>query len=103
MERIQGENLAYVWHSLSEESRAKILEQLKNLIREIRSLAKPESFGVANVDGGSLYDGRVQGGSRRFGPFQTVQEFQKFIRGGVAREPGHIPEIDKMMEQQDGA
>jgi hypothetical protein len=52
------------------------------------------------VDGDSLYDGRI--GSQRFGPLQTVQEFHRFLRGGLAREPGYDLEVDQMMERQDG-
>ncbi|TLD29929.1 kinase-like protein [Venturia nashicola] len=100
MERIQGEMLARVWKSRSTESQTKILEQLKKFTQELRSLAQLDTVGVTNVDGGLLYDIRL--GSQRFGPFQTVQEFHSFLRGGRARALGFDPEIDQMMERQDG-
>lgn len=100
MERIQGELLAHVWESWSTEKQTKILEQLRFFIQELRSLTQLETVGIANVDGGSLYDGRI--GFQRFGPFQTVQEFHRFLRGGLAREPGYDIEVDQMMERQDG-
>jgi len=100
MERIQGEMLIRGWKSRSKESQTKILEQLKTFVQELRSLAQVETSGIASVDGGPLYDGRIS--DKRFGPFQTVQEFHKFLRRGAVREPGYDPEIDQMMERQDG-
>jgi hypothetical protein len=40
----------------------------------------PTDIGITNVDGGSLYDGRVAGTSLRFGPFRNAQDFHKHLR-----------------------
>jgi hypothetical protein len=59
-------------------------------------------FGIANVDGRSLYDGLIPGSSSRFGPFKTIQKFHKFLMGGLTRQPGYGLEVDRMVELQDG-
>ncbi|OAL30156.1 hypothetical protein AYO20_08872 [Fonsecaea nubica] len=57
MERIQGDNLARVW-SMSckkpgfEQFRRKILDQLKGVIQELRSLQPPPGTGVESYAGG---------------------------------------------------
>lgn len=56
MERIHGDSVGEGWFKRSEQSRAKILDQLKNMIEEIRHITPPTVIGVAHVDGGSLYD-----------------------------------------------
>jgi hypothetical protein len=43
---------------LSEESRNKLLGQLKGLIDEMRRIPAPDGR-ISNVDGGSLYDCRL--------------------------------------------
>ncbi|KAF2675419.1 kinase-like protein [Microthyrium microscopicum] len=102
LERISGVTLASVWQDLSQESKDKILVQVKDYIKELRSLNYPKTIGIANVDGGLLSDGRVPGGSPQFGPFETIQEFHRFLRAGLTREAGYEPEVDHMMELQDG-
>jgi hypothetical protein len=76
MERIHGEPVGAGWFKRSEESRAKILDQFKKLVEEMRRIPSPEGVGVAHVDGGPLYDPRLPGTSNRFGPFNTIQDFQ---------------------------
>jgi aminoglycoside phosphotransferase (APT) family kinase protein len=101
MERIRGNSLARVWNKLFQESKDKILAQLAKFIKELRSLSHPQEVGIANVDGGSLHDGRILVRSPRLGPFKATQEFHLFLRGGLTREPGYDIEVDHMMELQD--
>ena len=101
MERIHGEPLANGWYGRSKESREKILAQLKNMIEEMRRIMPPDGIGVANVDGGPLYDLRLPGPSRHSGPFRTIQDFHKHLRGGQEAHPKHWPEISELISQQD--
>ncbi|KAH7890944.1 kinase-like domain-containing protein [Phlebopus sp. FC_14] len=100
MERIKGEAIANTWHSRSGESKAKILAQLREMVKEWRKLPPPGP-GVAHVGGGPLYDGRLPGTSLTFGPFKTIQDFHSFLRNGHRARPDHIPEINNMISLQD--
>jgi aminoglycoside phosphotransferase len=101
MERIHGEPVGAGWFKRSEESRAKILNQLKNMVEEMRRITPPEGIGVAHVDGGPLYDPRLPGTSNRFGPFRTIQDFHRHLRQGLEAHPEHESEISKLISQQD--
>ncbi|KAK0737282.1 hypothetical protein B0T21DRAFT_410738 [Apiosordaria backusii] len=51
MERVPGRTLSEDWIGRSEESRLRILEQLRGMVDELRSLSPPNHItGVANVD-----------------------------------------------------
>jgi len=100
MERIRGEPLADGWYGRSKESREKILAQLKNMIEEMRRIMPPDGIGVANVDGGPLYDLRLPGPSGHFGPFRTIQDFHRHLRGGQEAHPKHLPEISELISKQ---
>jgi hypothetical protein len=52
MERLPGQSVGARWFNRPEESKAKLLEQLKKMVEEIRRLTPPADVGVANVDGG---------------------------------------------------
>ncbi|KAF1948496.1 kinase-like protein [Byssothecium circinans] len=101
MERIRGEPVGSGWFKRSEESRAKILGQLKEMVEEMRRISPPEGVGVAHVDGGPLYDPRLPGTSNHFGPFKTIQDFHRHLRGGLEAHPQHEPEISELIRQQD--
>ena len=80
-ERIRGDNVSVGWGLWSEESRAKILYQLKGMIAELRALC-PAGSSVANVDGGPVCDCRLPAQPLR-GPFKTIRDFYRHLRGGV--------------------
>ncbi|KAF4336738.1 kinase-like domain protein [Fusarium beomiforme] len=82
MERILGQDLSRDWTQRSEESKAEILAQLRAMIEELRSIAPPDGIGVANVDGGPIFDQRLPDKSF-WGPFATIQEFHRELRGGL--------------------
>jgi len=102
MERIAGEILSREWPKRTEESQAKILLQLKEMVNEMRALPPPDNMGISNVDGGSLFDSRLPGSSVRFGPFRTIQEFHRHLRGGLEGHPDHFPEIRSLITQHEG-
>lgn len=82
MERIEGETLAQVWGQRSDESKARILRQLKGIVEELRRISAPPSIGVANVDGGPIFDHRLPRKSS-WGPFATIQDFHRELRSGI--------------------
>lgn len=100
MERIKGDIIASGWLKRSEESRARLLSQLKTMILEMRELQPPENRGVASVDGGSIFDSRISG-SLRHGPFGTIQDFHRHLRMGMEFDPTFDSEVQDMMKQQD--
>lgn len=90
MERIQGEYLGHKWKLRSEDSKAKILQQLRHMVDEMRSIPHPQGIGIANVNGGSLYDGRRPENlpRLRFGPFKNTTDFHHYLRRGIDLNPG---------------
>lgn len=101
MERLHGKSIGIGWFKRSEESRAKILAQLKDMVDEMRRIKPPDGTGVAHIDGGSLYDERIFGPTLSFGPFDTVQDFHRHLRGGLEASPRNMPEIKTLISQQE--
>ncbi|KAH9863395.1 hypothetical protein IAQ61_009672 [Plenodomus lingam] len=101
MERIQGEPIGAGWYKRSEESKAKLLEQLKRMIEEMRSITPPEGVGVAHVNGGPLYAPRLPGTYLHSGPFSTIQDFHSYLRFGIEAHPEHKPEISELISRQE--
>lgn len=113
MERIKGTMIADGWLQRSEESRSRILNQLKTMIEEIRSIRSPHGSSVASVDGGSLNDPRLPGigtiypipTARRFGPFEDINAFHRWLRrphkGADDAFPDEVNEMIKAHEETD--
>ncbi|KXT03396.1 hypothetical protein AC578_3968 [Pseudocercospora eumusae] len=78
MQRIKAPNLSNQWVRRSEESKEKVLQQLKTMCEELRSLEVPKGIGVANVDCGPIYDQRLPGDSQ-WGPYSCIQDFHKAL------------------------
>lgn len=97
MERIHGEYLGRGWVQRSSESKAKLLLQLKDMVNEMRSIRPPQGQGVSNVDGGSIWDCRLPGPSLCHGPFNTVHDFHRHLRGGFDAHPDHFPEVSRLI------
>ncbi|KAI6753923.1 hypothetical protein HG530_013099 [Fusarium avenaceum] len=77
-----GQDLSQGWTQRSEESKARILAQLKTMTTELRSLTPPDGIGIANVDGGPIFDQRLPDKSF-WGPFATIQDFHRELRHGL--------------------
>ncbi|EGX94147.1 Protein kinase-like domain [Cordyceps militaris CM01] len=99
MEHIDGVMLARGWLRRTPESRNRILESIRSMILQIRQIPAP-GHGVSNVDGGPIYDGRLPG-PNFWGPFQTIHDFHRELRGGVD-EPAYdgtaIPEFGPLID-----
>lgn len=81
MERIRATMVGREWYKRSEESKQKILRQLKAMIEELRRLAAPDGVGVANIDGGPIYDVRLPHQSL-WGPFDSICKFHQALVDG---------------------
>lgn len=76
MWRIQGKMAWYGWQSRSEQSKARILDQLRRIVTELRSVPCPEGTSVGGVGGGPFCDCRLP--SRLlWGPYTTVRDFHR--------------------------
>ena len=85
MERIPGDRLSEGWVQRSEDSKARILAQLRCFVEQLRSIPPPDGVGVANVDGGPVYDQRLP--KRSFwGPFPTIHHFHRALRFQIDSE-----------------
>ncbi|KAF7714530.1 Aminoglycoside phosphotransferase [Penicillium ucsense] len=94
-----GEMIGSGWVRRSEDSKAELLSQLADKIREMREL-RPSQDRIASVDGGSLYDCRVAGPTLRFGPFDTVQDFHRHLRQVMEFDSRLNSEIQELIKQQ---
>jgi aminoglycoside phosphotransferase len=103
MEKINGEMVGRGWGIRSSGSKAKILAQLKGMVDEMRKICPPQGQGVSNVDGGPIWDCRLPGSSMCHGPFESVHDFHRFLRGGFDADPNHYPEVSELIALQDRA
>ncbi|KAL0929466.1 uncharacterized protein CTRU02_215632 [Colletotrichum truncatum] len=76
MSRIRGQMAWLRWKDRSEASRRQVLRQLREMVIQIRTIAPPADTGVANVDGGPIYDCRLPK-DPSWGPYATMQDFHK--------------------------
>ncbi|KAK4236744.1 kinase-like domain-containing protein [Achaetomium macrosporum] len=70
MSRVQGKTAWLGWLQRTPRSKARVLEQLRRMLAELRSIPPPEGVKVGNVDGVPFYDCRLP--SKLFwGPYET--------------------------------
>lgn len=82
MQHIKGGMAASRWTLRSEESKTRILEQLRGMVAELRSVPPPPGTKVGSIDGGPFFDCRLP--SREYwGPFATVREFHEALVDGM--------------------
>lgn len=91
MSKMDGEIAASGWLSRTEESKRRILDQLRSMVSELRTIQPLEEMGVANVNGGPFYDCRLPS-KLLWGPFDTVCEFHK----ALANEPDLDANFEKL-------
>ncbi|OAA58995.1 Protein kinase-like domain protein [Niveomyces insectorum RCEF 264] len=99
MERLPGKPLSHNWVFRSEDSKARILTQLRSMISELRNVPRPppppgcpsNTDIVSGIDGGQFYDGNLP--KKRFwGPFSTVRDFHRDLRSNLMVVPDECPE-----------
>ncbi|KAI0426083.1 kinase-like domain-containing protein [Xylaria sp. FL1042] len=82
MSRIKGQMAWHGWKSRSQPSKTRILDQLRRMIVELRSVPAPEDASVGNVDGGPFCDCRLP--SKLFwGPYATTRDFHEALASGA--------------------
>lgn len=96
MSKIEGTTLWQGWTTRSDESKKRILDQVKVMLTELRALAAPEGTGVANVNGGPICDCRLA--TLHSGPFTSVREFHKALANGADLEMDRQKLPDDMAE-----
>ncbi|KAF6799444.1 hypothetical protein CSOJ01_12506 [Colletotrichum sojae] len=100
MSRIDGQMACYGWKARSEASRRRILDQLRDMVAQIRTIKPAENVGVANVVGGPVYDCRFPD-EKHLGPCATVQDFHKKLLGFDNlnfRATGELSELNEVLD-----
>ncbi|KAI1325732.1 kinase-like protein [Xylariaceae sp. FL0255] len=82
MERIDGTSVGQSWVRRTEESKAKILSQLRAFIEQLRSVQPPIKRGVSNIVGGSTHDPRLPD-QFYWGPFDSIDDFHLQLRNNI--------------------
>jgi aminoglycoside phosphotransferase (APT) family kinase protein len=98
MQRIDGHMVGRNWYFRTEESKLRILSQLKSMVEQLRKLPAPDGVGVANVDGGPIFDGRLPKKSH-WGPFRSISDFHSALVDGLdlnAASPDNFPELQEL-------
>lgn len=52
------------------------------MVNQLRNIPPPDNIGVANIDGGPIFDERLPRKSV-WGPFQTINDFHRELRDGI--------------------
>lgn len=81
--------LAETWKSCPAESRVKLLEQLREMVQELRKI-QSKGRQVSNIDGGPVYDVRLPKTSC-WGPFNEICDFHEQLRNGVNSCHRNVP------------
>lgn len=85
MEKIDGQPLSSGWCHRSSASQSQILEQLRSLLQQLRTLSVEQVVGVSSIDGGPIYDPRLPVKSV-WGPFTTIRDFHRELRNNIEME-----------------
>jgi aminoglycoside phosphotransferase len=85
MERIKGIPIAHALATATDEARDRLFQQLRSMIKELRALPSHGTH-VESCVGGSLRDSRIPRSRPRFGPFDSVHEFHRWLREDLRLE-----------------
>ncbi|KAI1919258.1 hypothetical protein LOZ52_005506 [Ophidiomyces ophidiicola] len=97
MSRLKGLPIGSNWSQRSDQSKKKLLEQLKGYIDEMRSLKPPAVGVVEGVNGTMLYDLRVSSDMEGYGPFDSIPSFHSFLTNAVEQSTDQFPEINQLL------
>ena len=98
MSRIAGQPISYGWFQRPAAVQERLSSQLRTYITELRALQPRRPGAVEGVNRSQLYDGRLDSGYKGFGPFDSVEAFHLFLRGGNSIFPKHFPEINELVK-----
>lgn len=83
MQHIKGEMAGRGWLNRTEDSKARILDQLRVMVDELRSVSPPsDGLAVCSIKRGPFYDCRLPT-KLYWGPYSTVREFHQALVEGV--------------------
>lgn len=100
MRRMPGTILAKDWYSRSSESKAMIIQQLKDVVAQMRAIVPSVDGRVENVSGGPLYDCRLPA-QNLHGPFASVQDFHRYLRSGYNGEHPEATQHNELVRMHD--
>ncbi|KPA36253.1 hypothetical protein FLAG1_10995 [Fusarium langsethiae] len=80
-----------------------LMVDTKIITAELRSIIAPGGIGVANVDGGPIFDQRLPDKSF-WGPFATIQDFHRELRHGLELRDNEeaFPGLRELIEFHNG-
>ncbi|CAI0646180.1 unnamed protein product [Colletotrichum noveboracense] len=101
MTRIDGNMACMGWVQRSEASKKQILDQLKDIVCQLRGIPSPSGgAGVSNVDGGPIWDCRLP--SKEFwGPFAAAKDFHRELVQPLSLEAdggGHFADVNELLD-----
>jgi len=89
--------VAFGWEKQrTAEYKAKILNQLKRMVAELRTIPAPGGCGVSNVMGGAVSSGTIP--IVPFGPFDSVQAFHDWLHEHASYHPENYPKLNELLE-----
>ena len=106
MSKIEGQMAHEGWQKRTPQSKAKILDRLRRMVAEYRSVPPPEGTGVGGVDGGPFCDCRLPT-TLIWGPFATARDFHEALAGDIdidadyAKEPSDASELFDFYRRSD--
>lgn len=98
MTRCSGVRLCNVFRTLSAKERGVVLLHLRGFIDELRVIVPPKPGHIGSTDYTPIHDEHVH--SLPCGPFDSIADVHKAIRGGPDGPTGH-DELDMMISTQD--
>ncbi|KAI1084874.1 kinase-like domain-containing protein [Whalleya microplaca] len=82
MKKIEGDMVGRGWENRTEESRKRILGQIRDMLDQLRSLNPPEGEGIASAEGEAFCDWRLPS-KPLWGPFTTIRDFHEALINGI--------------------
>lgn len=101
MQRIPGNMLVSGGPSRSNESRSAILQQLKNMIAQLRTISPQMPLGVVNVLGGPIFNYRLPLHNLH-GPFASIEDFHLYLRNSYNSEHPLAVQHNELLEKHHG-
>jgi len=86
MEKLSGSQMGIAWPSMTEQARARTLEQLRSHLEQLHKLHPPGDGWIGSCSHGPAYDHRIDN-MVTCGPFESVSEFHDYLVAPVKNCP----------------